>query len=498
MKPEQVKLTVKEYCYQYVCRGEPKWPTSIDLSEENKLRIIDHCNTLRNLSDESISLKSLSASPGNYVRWFSYILSVYEEDHRAHSLYDVRRLPLPKRFSITPVPSFRCKFVTVSANALSSFIKGTRPTGYEGQLELFYRVFDFTKLRFKDISELKPGGDNTVLFNNIVRSDGFAVDFVFCRKKQESVIGAHDLRLDDFSYDEVESVYRPAFIDPGRKSVFTAAVGLGDNHQVRRCSTKEYYDLTGSTKYAIKLQKLKNEAGITLIETNTPTAKTCLASVYDTYVTYMLLHRQVLFNFYGYQKAKDRFYLYQGRQKAPQIMVNMLVNGSKKYNKRRRSKKKKKEKKKRNRQRKQQDTVIPQTVAKKKWRPAKFEQDMRKVPLIIFGDGMFGKDSVKLKGNRTGVTGVLWRAIKKREREGDLLAITIDEFKTSRICYKCYDDSLGKVDNVRGVGVLGCKNCQTLWQRDVNAAKNMQLISSYIWNGLDRPIMFCRRSTATS
>ncbi|CEP17611.1 hypothetical protein [Parasitella parasitica] len=403
MKPDQVKLVVKEYCYQYVFRGEPKWPTSIDPSNKGKLKIRDSCNTLRNLSNESISLKSLSAFLGNYVRWFSYILSIYKEDHRAHSPFDVRQLPLPRRFSITPIPSCRCKFVTVSASALSSFIKGTRPTGYEGQLELLYRVFNFTKLRFRD--------------------------------------------------------------------------------------TKEYYDLTGSTKYTIKLQNLKNEAGITPIKTDIPTAKTCLAAVYHTYAAYMLLHRQALLDFYGFQRAKVRFYLYQGRQKAPQIMVNMLVNGGKKYNRRQRSKKKKRAKQKK--RLKKQNRVIPPTTAK----PAKFHQYTNKVPLIVFGSGMFGKDSVKLKGNKTGVTDILWRAIKKREKEGDLLAITIDEFKTSRICYRCYEDSLKKVDNVKGVSVLGCENCKTLWQRDVNAAKNMLLISSYIWNDHDRPFMFRRRTT---
>ncbi|KAI7900310.1 uncharacterized protein BX663DRAFT_488513 [Cokeromyces recurvatus] len=83
-------------------------------------------------------------------------------------------------------------------------------------------------------------------------------------------------------------------------------------------------------------------------------------------------------------------------------------------------------------------------VAKVKRRPAKFSQDAAKVLLIVFGVGMFGKDGVNLKGNKCRATGVLWRAIKRREKEGGLLAITIDEFKTSKICYKCYNDSFKK------------------------------------------------------
>lgn len=36
----------------------------------------------------------------------------------------------------------------------------------------------------------------------------------------------------------MENVCRPAFINPGRKAVFAAAVDLGGDHQVRRCILK--------------------------------------------------------------------------------------------------------------------------------------------------------------------------------------------------------------------------------------------------------------------
>jgi hypothetical protein len=56
--------------------------------------------------------------------------------------------------------------------------------------------------------------------------------------------------------------------------VYTAAIGLDtSNHQIRQCSTKEYYNLTGSTKYLSRLQKLKDIKGLTSIETNIPTQK---------------------------------------------------------------------------------------------------------------------------------------------------------------------------------------------------------------------------------
>ena len=68
--------------------------------------------------------------------------------------------------------------------------------------------------------------------------------------------------------------------------------------------------------------------------------------------------------------------------------------------------------------------------------------------------------------------------------------VTIDEFMTSRICNICYEDSLKKVDGVKGYSVLGYQNCKALWQRDINSAKNMLLVSSLTWNGSGRPEIF--------
>ncbi|KAI8981660.1 hypothetical protein BDF20DRAFT_818144, partial [Mycotypha africana] len=194
------------------------------------------------------------------------------------------------------------------------------------------------------------------LFRNIVRSDGFTVDFIFSKKrksKEEKTIEDHRLTLEDFDYAEVESGYRPCFIDPGRRDVFTAAIGIDvTKHQVRSCSTKEYYHMTGSTRYSARLEK-KKAGTIKNIESDIPTAKTGSKAQYHCYAAYILQHLEVLFSFYGDDTAKDRFHLYQGRKRAAAKMVNMLVNGSTKYNgdlrlKKREEKEKKGSKKKNN------------------------------------------------------------------------------------------------------------------------------------------------------
>lgn len=41
-------------------------------------------------------------------------------------------------------------------------------------------------------------------------------------------------------------------------------------------------------------------------------------------------------------------------------------------------------------------------------------------------------------------------------------------------------------------GVQDCKNCGILWDRDVNASKNMAIVAFSIWNGSGRPPIYTR------
>ncbi|KAK4510683.1 dTDP-fucopyranose mutase [Mucor velutinosus] len=329
MDPNTVKKIAKDYSYQYVCQGDPIWPNDLTipsgfLEDAIKNRVDQECESV--------------------YKCLEHILNQYEGEHELHHAFDVRRLPIPRLFSILPTPSVHWRSLAISANALSVFVKNPLPRGYANQLRLFYQVFNFKLLGYSSIEELMPNGENDVLFGNIVRSDGFCVDFLFYKRTSgtadEISTVNHDLGIKDFTIEEVTQLYRPSFLDPGRKTVFTAAIGLDpDVHQVRRCTTKEYYHLTGSTVYAKKLQQEKDTAGITAIESAIPSAKTARNTQFLRYVDYILANMDTLFTFYGFSTAKHRFNLYQGKQRAPDMMVNMLLNGGAKYNKKKRFKK---------------------------------------------------------------------------------------------------------------------------------------------------------------
>jgi len=135
-----------------------------------------------------------------------------------------------------------------------------------------------------------PNGNNKVLFGLIIRSDGFDLDCLFYKQRRvtgiKDPINSLELQLSDFNYQEVEQRYHPTFIDPGRKSVFTAARGLDiQNHTLMRCTIKEYYHYTRSTKLMAKQTKMKKERGFDQIESAIPTTKTSCQDTPNIYST---------------------------------------------------------------------------------------------------------------------------------------------------------------------------------------------------------------------
>ncbi|KAI8094995.1 uncharacterized protein B0P05DRAFT_502906 [Gilbertella persicaria] len=324
-----------------------------------KRRIDELCLPLKNKLDARVSIKSLADNPGSFIPLLFHILAVFEREHQSHKAFDVRRLPLPRLFNVFPSLSCHWRSVTISVNALAAFLPGEPlPRGYNDQLNLFYKVFDFKPLRTKSIESLLPTGTNKRLFGNLIRSDGFSVDFVFNKrtireKRLTKQINQVDLILDGFEQHEVDSHYLPIAVDPGRKRVFTVFAGsTGNINNFRQCSIKEYYHLTGSTKFSAEQEKKKKACGVKTIETNIPTNKAANESLYMEYAIYMLENIGRIFSFYNQETAKETFFLYQGCQQAPEQMVKMLLDGTKKYNKKSRGNKRKREKNKGKRKKK--------------------------------------------------------------------------------------------------------------------------------------------------
>jgi transposase len=119
--------------------------------------------------------------------------------------------------------------------------------------------------------------------------------------------------------------------------------------------------------------------------------------------------------------------------------------------------------------------------------------------IVIFGDfeqkqHMKYKEPIKGKGMRT-----LFRQNKYK-------TYLVDEFRTSCMCSICKTE-IGRCEkfqirknpkpyksgNILVHGALRCKNCEAVWNRDVNGATNIHRIAKNAINGLERPKYLCRK-----
>ena len=117
---------------------------------------------------------------------------------------------------------------------------------------------------------------------------------------------------------------------------------LSRKHRVHRLSSTEYYNMSGTVNHQKVLQGRKQSLYIERIETNIPSPKTAFIQRYMPYLTYILQHMDVLFNFYNFETAKPKWLNYIGSQKVIQESINILLNSGKKYDKSRRRKKRRK------------------------------------------------------------------------------------------------------------------------------------------------------------
>jgi transposase len=98
------------------------------------------------------------------------------------------------------------------------------------------------------------------------------------------------------------------------------------------------------------------------------------------------------------------------------------------------------------------------------------------------------------------------KGIRKAFRENGYELYLVDEHKTSCKCAKCEGGNCNKFmirenpkpfkSNLNLVhGLLSCKSCYNVWNRDCNGAKNIYKIAYNAINQIDRPNYLCRKKS---
>ena len=111
--------------------------------------------------------------------------------------------------------------------------------------------------------------------------------------------------------------------------------------------------------------------------------------------------------------------------------------------------------------------------------------------VVAFGDASFNHAS---KGHAPSPRRRLIR--NRLAKAHGVEVLDVREFNTSRVCSSCH--SRHPLQNPTGLKVSKphfvrrCNNitCQTTWNRDVNAARNIRDLGRLLWLGMKRPLLF--------
>lgn len=116
-----------------------------------------------------------------------------------------------------------------------------------------------------------------------------------------------------------------------------------------------------------------------------------------------------------------------------------------------------------------------------------------------------GGDFEQRKGMKYGKEPIKGRGIRKLFRQNGYKLYLVDEFRTSCKCSKCEGGSCEKFmvrknskpyksGNILVHGLISCKNCNNVWNRDVNGATNIFKIAKNAINKIERPKYLCRET----
>jgi hypothetical protein len=260
-------------------------------------------------------------------------------------------------------------------------------------------------------------------FGYSVSTDGLGVSAHLLRPAPEwNGVNDHGFGQDGaFHPLGVSSSDRVVGLDPGRRDLFVAVHGEHKKDKVK-CSTKEWYSITGFTRAKKKRETwLKNNQELQKIVqgeciyicvgiaiwvlmdcfmcVDIPTYCTSAIATYRKYLEYVLQHINALLEFYGKIRWRRlRWKGYIGRQKGYNIVSKRITAGK------------------------------PTTV-------------------VAFGAAGFSSSS---RGHAAGPVKGLYQELKKRCR-----TIKVDEFRTSMLCSECDV----KLDGFRRI--WGVKRCNT-------------------------------------
>jgi hypothetical protein len=139
-----------------------------------------------------------------------------------------------------------------------------------------------------------PRENAAYVFDNLIRTDGHTIEFVFGARKFEFG-GLPDLRMPDLANEDIDR-FHVYGIDPGHNHLFTAA---DQQHTKLRFSNNEWYTKAGFKIRRYAEQQRKKQENITNIESQIPSRKTSDPDNFANCCQYYVDHLPKLTTLYG-------------------------------------------------------------------------------------------------------------------------------------------------------------------------------------------------------
>lgn len=317
------------------------WPSKVDRTESME-QIVNDILADMPLPTTPISPESITRNPGPYLYWRFKALKKMEAINETRKKNELDPL---KVFSLYPCYGFVRQHISIDITGLKQLLRNaglsrhilSTPDGaeisiHEHNTEQFRRIFRIEKVQ----------GNKT--FANLILTDGYATS-VTLAKRVGSGMTSIQLDAEDFNEDELNNQFELWGVDPGEKDIFSAANGMGPTrHEQRSFSKKEYYNFAGTMLSRQKMLQYKQEkfhavgrgeTSIVELEALLPTRKTSSLTRLQEYITTCCMILPVLCKRYDARYTALRFLDYQGKQRAQDELVNILINGGKKYSGRR-------------------------------------------------------------------------------------------------------------------------------------------------------------------
>ncbi|CAO3609169.1 unnamed protein product [Cunninghamella blakesleeana] len=430
-------------------------------------------------------------------------------------------------YNLVPKPAFTKKNIKFTRMDMNQILRHSNLHQY---------IINAGNNLWEDLLNLNEiNGSRNLIFSGYIQTDGFTVSVPFDKRVDGAPLP--DLTIDDF--EPWELPYLNVWgSDPGGTDIFVASNGsdevyndlpqdlldgetnhengedqndneievnheLDEEHEVRRFSSAEYYCKAGYTKSSQRINESKTQV-IKDAESSIRTNKTTSLWRINSFISSTLSVFNTLTTFHGQPEIQGlKFLNYQGRQKVDNDLVNIMVNGGKKYGDpegnearlRRLNNNGRRRRTRRRRRRNVPNDPPDPLIVKRKWEKARNTRNDHLLSVICHDDAVMGRKIFLKKGTR--LADRYRKLLIKAAKNNKLVHISINEYNTSQVCSKCGRKSLDNIRDASGHkihSVLVCTNCHTVWNRDQNASRNIRSIFLSLLFHHHRPQIFQKSS----